>query len=412
MVSRATSMRLTTWKELPIWIKVLTLVILLIPFLDFYAVFPGSPITLFPVLGAPLSCVGITVLRNVRRIPTQKEEITLCVFCLLLSLCSLFENGLTSFRSATYILIIPYVVFVIRLMVIPGNSSRFFIFLFLLAIIPHALGGAGVEDSVNRSTGAHRDANFAALQLLCPAVVSLGFVVKNTFSRVFEKAIVIGILCFSIYLILATGSRGGLVGLFAGYAFLLIYRYKSPLLKVILFGGLFAIFLFFAGGGAEKIAPHVDSEGVVGKLLKRMTSDELSDGSGRLEMWSWTIKECFTQIDGLIYPLGSESVFLQFGQYVHNTYLEFILILGVFLSLPFAFFFSILGYKTYRGVKLEIFSWERILLISCAIAIMCSAFFLSASGTKLVWFAIAILCAHSAIARYESFAGNQLGFWR
>lgn len=41
-----------------------------------------------------------------------------------------------------------------------------------------------------------------------------------------------------------------------------------------------------------------------------------------------------------------------------------------------------------------------------------SSFFLSASGTKLVWFAIAILCAHSAIARYESFAGNRLGFWR
>lgn len=413
VINRTVNMTLATWNELPFSFKVLALVILLIPFLDFYAVIPGSPITLFPILGAPLSCVGIMVLRNFRRICTRKEEVIVCVFCVLLALCSLIENRITSSRAVTYMLIIPYVVFVIRLMVIPGNSSRFFILLFFLALVPHAFSLVDIGSSdVNRSTGAHRDANFAALQLLCSAIMALGLFFKDVFSRFFEKVIFIGIFCVSVYLIVATGSRGGLVGLFTGSVFFLIYRHKSPFLKLSLLGGVISSFLFFAGGGAEKISSYVASEGIIGKVLKRMSSEELSDGSGRVEMWTWTIKKCFTQIDGFIYPLGTESVYLQFGQYVHNTCLEFVLILGVVLFLPFALFFSVCGYKVYCGVKRGIFSWERILLISCAIGIASSAFFLSASGTKLVWFAIGIFCAHVAIVRCETLYGNRLSFWR
>lgn len=184
--------------------------------------------------------------------------------------------------------------------------------------------GATVEKGIPRMIGLNNDPNLCAVALLFPLFFFCFD--KSKFSRAF--------FLLSLFCLLATLSRGGIIAGFVGL--LAIFFMVSPKIKfyyfttfiILIFAG-FVVYSFFS-----------DTLGLL--IEKRITG--LSSGGGRFEVWY----NALTLFDSK--PMFGFGIFtfrhvseLNFGiaKFAHNTYLEILVETG-WLGLLLFFIFCIL----------------------------------------------------------------------
>lgn len=368
--------------------------IFVIPFLDFLPIIPGTAITLFPVLGAPLSCIGLLCLK--KRSGNVFVEGIIAVTLFLLSFFSLISQRQESHSWIAFLLIIPFFLFSFRFFSLGERQRELFVVVMLISLLPHLYFSGGDSSisslTVSREIGAHRDANFAALQISWGVIACLGMALSRNISHLKKIFFIVGGIIAGGVLI-STASRGGVLGTTVALGGVFLYRFqnKGARFAIVLFAVLGIGFLI--GGGLDALAQGANQETALGRFLARCTGDELSDGSGRVEMWMWTLKRLFVTGEGFFIPMGSNSVFEVFGVYVHNTYLDMMLSLGVLISSPFFLLLLKAVFKNFRNLTLEKESWTELVILFCAFSTLIQISFLTALSNKLTWVAIAITLA-------------------
>jgi len=186
------------------------------------------------------------------------------------------------------------------------TSSRVFIFAGAcvgLVAIYNKLNGIGLVEGTRVTIGRNigsllGDPNDLALVLLYPMAFAIATFLEKSLSR-FERFFSFSTFCILLYALLATQSRGGLLGFLAVVSLFAYNRVRS---KVLLFsgGGIAMMILFIVAGISERSSGGAAEEGI----------DE--SAMGRLYAWeaAWNMA-----IDNPIFGVGISNFFYNYFSY-------------------------------------------------------------------------------------------------
>ena len=179
----------------------------------------------------PVAIMGLYALTVLPRYYRSYREVRLLVWFLLCVLISFTLGGLSILRSyLTVSLIILSVIPFIDL-----NKSLFVKLtppLYLISLVYSYLY-ADYSNVLFRFTGLYNDPNFLVMSIILGDFICF-YAFKNT--KIIIKAISIVAILFSIYLLLLTQSRGGLIafGILCFFGLLELYKTKKTLVFIIL----------------------------------------------------------------------------------------------------------------------------------------------------------------------------------
>lgn len=233
-----------------------------------------------------------------------------------------------------------------------------------------------------RFCGLHYDPNFCGIFLSLSAIAGLVLVFRKETSF-WHRLLYLALLLFSLVLMFLSGSRGAMLsfGAVLFYFFLIIkihYYWKI----IVLGAALVAVKYLF--DYIDELPEYVDfNTSMIDYVLTRFKPDSLADGSHRTYLWKKIIEKLYDH-GSLLIPLGRENALAGLpNDYSHNTYLDFLVEIGVLPGIMFVLciVYSILK-TSYNFNKFS--EYDRDYLI-CGLALLLQLFFLSAMSQKIIW---------------------------
>lgn len=206
--------------------------------------------------------------------------------------------------------------------------------------------------------------------------ISFTIGVYNLYYALRKKILSLFFSVASLYLILMTGSRSGIVGLFLVFVIFLWGKRNVISLPQKVGIALFAIFLII---GIYSFAEYILPDAVFNRLFGK-GGIEFTDSTGRTEMWTYGINRFLDEgpILGLGFGTGTS----------HSTFVTVLVSTGIIVYPIFLYFII--------SVLLKLIKQNNVLaLLLFSIPIM-QAFFIDALNKRFFWnaFVLAILLSH------------------
>lgn len=201
---------------------------------------------------------------------------------------------------------------------------------------------ATVDDKWGRTRGAFAEANqFAAyLAAFIPLLLAFLFTNKAVIKRFFYS----GVLVLALFVLLLTGSRGGLVSLTVAIGVYYLLHSKKDLAKSLF--NLFGIYLIAVIVVAMVffILPDNTASGLLSKISGDFVEESNTDySSGRLTIWTYALEKF---ISSPIFGTGWQTFLPLFGANSHSDYILFLITTGV-VGL---YLFCRIYYRMYKSV--------------------------------------------------------------
>lgn len=217
------------------------------------------------------------------------------------------------------------------------------------------------------------DPNNLAAHIIMPLFLIVIFLINN--NNIIIKIISTIFIIFGIFVLLLTGSRGGMFSVIIGLSYLTlinINRNNTKFFIILFLGGIIAFYFI------NKYLPQ--------DLIQRLfTIESYQSDTERYTTRSGVWKSIYTLVFPIMPFLGYGSGVAQYVladiygylKGVHNTYLNMVLEYG-FLALPIFLFFI---YRVYKYLAFN----KKINYISLLIAMLVIIFFLDSYAKKFLW---------------------------
>jgi O-antigen ligase len=232
----------------------------------------------------------------------------------------------------------PYVLFIVAYSAIHDEKSIKSLLLALVVVMAVFVGitvlssfdilsvrRATVDERWGRTRGAFAEANqFAAyLVAFIPLLGAFMMTARSTIVR----AMLAGVLLVTLYVLLLSGSRGGLVALFVGTGvyYLLYSRHTLP--KSLMNLTMVYVAVLLVMGLVFFTLPDTTASGLLLKLSGKFTDVTETDySSGRLETWGAGLK---LFMHSPLFGTGWRTFIPLVGWNSHNDYILFLVTTGV-----------------------------------------------------------------------------------
>ncbi|MCK5359947.1 MAG: O-antigen ligase family protein [Gammaproteobacteria bacterium] len=184
---------------------------------------------------------------------------------------------------------------------------------------------ASVDDRWGRTRGAFAEANQFAAYLACFIPLLAAFFITAK-SKVI-KFVIAGIVFLALYVLLLTGSRGGLVALAVAIAVYYILASKQDIGKTLLnLIGIYLLIIFMVVLVFFTL-PETTANGLLLKITGKFVEESSTDySSGRFGMWTMALGYF---ISSPVFGTGWATFIPLFGGNSHNDYILFLVTLGV-----------------------------------------------------------------------------------
>lgn len=199
--------------------------------------------------------------------------------------------------------------------------------------------------AVVRVFGFEEDQNQFCAYLIMPVLISI----KRIFERRKFYPVYIMILLLSFYAVLKTGSRGGLIGVFAGAAIYISIGMKSMRARLGVILAAIAVGLIFV----SVVMPMLPEDVRARYTIEAVQSD---GGSGRFEIWQFLLNYTVQRPERLIRGSGVFSTYsimrsggLKNGV-AHNAYIQILNDEGM---IGLVLFVTVIALCIFRTIKRE-----------------------------------------------------------
>ena len=199
--------------------------------------------------------------------------------------------------------------------------------------------------AVVRVFGFEEDQNQFCAYLIMPVLISI----KRIFERRKFYPVYIMILLLSFYAVLKTGSRGGLIGVFAGAAIYISIGMKSMRARLGVILAAIAVGLIFV----SVVMPMLPEDVRARYTIEAVQSD---GGSGRFEIWQFLLNYTIQRPERLIRGSGVFSTYsimrsggLKNGV-AHNAYIQILNDEGM---IGLVLFVTVIALCIFRTIKRE-----------------------------------------------------------
>lgn len=342
----------------------------------------------------PLSCLCLILLFSK---PKQQYTLNLSFFISLvlgwLTIC----QGLLDSNMLFPIFTLPLVLCVIQFIGLKRHVVVNYSLIFSLYSIPHILSVVfnKYELLAGRFCGLHKDPNFCGIYLSI-AVIGAVFYALNQENNKFFRILQILNITISMLLIFWTGSRGCMLIFLLVIAF---YFYSSKRIHAavkILITCCAIYSYFYITSYIESLPIWVDPDvDLIDSILCRFQSDKMEGGSHRTLLWQTAFSEMEANSAYFI-PIGSEYAMRSTPNgYAHNTFIDFLLEMGLFPGFLFDIVIFITILKSCKNIINKKYNDEFLLLEILSILVLFQLFFLSAYSQKITWLVIVFLFSSS-----------------
>ena len=219
--------------------------------------------------------------------------------------------------------------------------------------------------------GQYCDPNQLAANIV-PGTVILIHYLTSTKTKFFVRLISLPALLLSVYAVLITASRGGLLSILAALVVVILSKLSSHEIKISS-----GILIFMIGAIALHFLPQVASE----RLLKFDTyTDTYASGRSRLTIWGGLLSDFDTTwIIG--HGVGSTISYFQmlYGKIlgVHNTFLLVLYEVGIVGFVLFIY--------PYVSLIIYHFKEKNTEIVSLIVGALVSSFFLDSLNLRYLW---------------------------
>lgn len=342
----------------------------------------------------PLVCICLILLfSKPKQLYVSKLSFFISIVLGWLAICQGLLNSNILFPLFT----LPLVLCVIQFMGLKRRIVVNYSLIFSLYSIPHILSVVfnKYELLAGRFCGLHNDPNFCGIYLSI-AVIGAVFYVLNRENKKFFRILQILNIIISILLIFWTGSRGCMLIFLLVIAFY-FYSSKKIYAAVKILITCCAIYsYFYIVSYIESLPIWVDPDvDLIDSILCRFQSDKMEGGSHRTLLWQTAFSEMEAN-SAYIIPIGSEYAMRSTPNgYAHNTFIDFLLEMGLFPGFLFDMVIFITILKSCKIIFNKKNNDEMLLLIFLSLLVLFQLFFLSAYSQKITWLAIVLLFSSS-----------------
>lgn len=302
------------------------------------------------------------------------------VFLVYMALCLGLSDGNFLFPLFTIPLAIVIYSFCTLTNPIPFDYAKVVVWYSLPQILSFVGGFA--KYAGGRFCGLHYDPNFCGIFLSLSAIAGLVLLLRKEIP-VLQRFLYLALFSFSLFLMFMSGSRGAMLS-FAVILFFFFLKVKIHFVwkALIIAGVLIGIKYLF--DYIDNLPEYVDfNMSMIDYVLSRFKPDSMADGSHRTYLWSKIIDRLYAH-GTLFIPLGREAALAGLpNDYSHNTYLDFLVEIGVVPGALFVLCIVFSAFKTYLNFN-KYSEFDRDYLI-CSIALLLQSFFLSAMSQKIIW---------------------------
>ncbi|HEY9202184.1 MAG TPA: O-antigen ligase family protein [Gammaproteobacteria bacterium] len=329
---------------------------------------PGLSLKNIVLYGLIVSLFVVNMMRNKPVIAPNAVNVPIVLFivyCLFSMLATALMKVVPNYSILPQLIFIktymdPFVLFVLAYSILHDEESikkllfsmvvLLVVFLAITALSAFdivSVERATVDEKWGRSKGAFAEPNQFAAYLAAFVPLVLAFIFTST--KKVKKIIYTIVLVLTIFVLLLTGSRGGLVSLAASIGVYYVLHSKQPIMKSIFnlvgvysvaFVGLVLIFF---------LLPENTASGLMLKISGEFVENSNTDyTSGRLSIWTRAL-EAF--IYSPIFGTGWQTFIPLFGANSHSDYILFLVTtgvvgLGLFLSIFYAMFKEVMKWRS------------------------------------------------------------------
>lgn len=328
---------------------------------------PGLSLKNIVLYSLIVSLFVANMMRNKPVIASNSVNVPIVLFiayCFFSMLATALMNVVPNYSIVSQLIFFktymdPFVLFILTYSILHDEESikKLLFALVVLLVVFLAITALSAFDIVNvdratvdekwgRSKGAFAEPNQFAAYLAAFVPLVLAFVFTST--KKVKKVIYISVLVLTIFVLLLTGSRGGLVSLTVAIGVYYTLHSKQPIMKSIL--NLFGVY-FIALVGLVLVfflLPDNTANGLMLKISGDFVEDSNTDyTSGRLSIWTRAL-EAF--IDSPIFGTGWQTFIPLFGGNSHSDYILFLVTtgvvgLGIFLKIFYSMYKDVMKWR-------------------------------------------------------------------
>lgn len=245
----------------------------------------------------------------------------------------------------------------------PGKVKRCFKVITIILITYYYLYTFDIENSASYEFGYDM---FLGFRMLFPCLFALNFslVDKNEIKFV-ERIFWIGIAILSLYVILAYGSRGPILGIFMffimKYGTMFLPRKDISVLKKICVSLLVIVLMIIFYSNFTNLlmafSNYLSDMGISSRTVQRFLSNTATYDNGRYKLFSMV----WEKVNVLGYGPFSDQFYFGEGNYAHNFILELLFDFGLFGG---ALIIIVLVFKFVKILKWSAYSqWYEIFVV-------------------------------------------------
>ncbi|MFI3262882.1 MAG: hypothetical protein R3Y26_08235 [Rikenellaceae bacterium] len=269
--------------------------------------------------------------RKIRfRMPFKTILITLAIWILITNIMNGSDLWITGIHAALCLWwVFTYMFFALYLQNNPKSEGRI---LFLISIMLLFYIWGNVFLRINITSSFEQD--FAVSGFIYQVVMMVPFILLIK-KKMIKKILIIG----SLFMIVTSFKRGAIIATTFMY---ITFIYSDAIIKNKPLNFLKQIVIFSLLGGFSLVYIDLASGGF---LSTRFSSESLSDGSGRADMWELLINHLESRdLITFLVGTGSGSTIKLLGTGAHNEWLEFLFSFGlvgviIYLALYMKFLF-------------------------------------------------------------------------